>query len=220
MNNRLYIANWKSNKTQSEATQFFESIRDNISKLELEGKELVVCPPFTLLYTCRELIDKYSLPIGLGAQNISSFPPGAYTGEINSLQLKGLVEYAIVGHSERRKYFHESDSDIENKVREAMEANIKVIECIQDENSVIHKDVQIVAYEPPSAIGSGNPDEPEHIKQVFDKVKQDNKDLKLIYGGSVNPENISSFLAIENLSGFLVGGASLEASSFLSLLNG
>ena len=160
MDTKKYIANWKSNKTREEATVFLEYLRDNLGNIDLAGKELIVAPPLTLIYHCRDLIDNYSLPIKLSAQNISSFPAGAYTGEVNAAQLKGLVEFIIVGHSERRKYLHESDSDIENKIRESLECGYKVIQCIQNENSILHKGVAIIAYEPPSAIGSGNPDDP------------------------------------------------------------
>ena len=166
----------------------------------------------------RYLIVKYELPIQLAAQNISSFPEGAYTGEINARQIKEFAQYVIVGHSERKKYLHESEMDIENKVREAKASDLQVIQCIQDEHSVIHEGVSVVAYEPPSAIGSGNPDDPEHIKSVFSLVTEERSGLQLLYGGSVNKDSLKGFLDIEKLSGFLIGGASLEAESFLSLL--
>ena len=177
-----------------------------------------MAPPFTLLSDAREFISTHNLPISLAGQNVSSFPKGAYTGEINAEQLKEFAEFVIIGHSERLKYLHETNNDLENKVREALEVGLRVIQCIQDENSIIQKGVEIVAYEPPSAIGSGNPDEPEHIAQVFDKILQDNGKYTLLYGGSVNPQTISQFKSITTLSGFLIGGASLDAQSFLSLL--
>ena len=158
------------------------------------------------------------MSVSLSGQNVSSFPKGAYTGEINAEQLKEFAEYVIIGHSERLRYLHETNSDLENKVREALEVGLKVIQCIQDENSVIQKGVEIVAYEPPSAIGSGNPDDPEHIAQVFERILQENNNYTLLYGGSVNPQTIAQFKTINTLSGFLIGGASLEAQSFLSLL--
>lgn len=218
MDKKLFVANWKSHKTKEEAIKFFEFVRDNISHIDLTNKEIIVAPPFTLLAKARYLIDEYKLPIQLAAQNVSSFPEGAYTGEISAKQVKEFAQYVIVGHSERKKYLHESEMDIENKVRESMASDLKVIQCVQDENSVIHEGVKIVAYEPPSAIGSGNPDDPEHIKSVFDSITEERSGLQLIYGGSVNKEFQKGFLDIENLSGFLIGGASLEAESFLSLL--
>lgn len=220
MDKKIFIANWKSHKTKDEAIAFFEYLKDNISKLDPSSKEIVIAPPFTLLSKSRHLIDKYKLPIKLCAQNVSSFPEGAYTGEINAKQVKEFAEYVIVGHSERRKYLHEKDYDIENKVREADEVGLQVIQCVQDENSPVFKGAKIVAFEPPSAIGSGNPDDPQHIAEVFEKIKKDYPQVNLLYGGSVAPENINQFLEIDNLSGFLIGGASLEPDSFISLLNG
>lgn len=216
--NTLYIANWKSHKTLDEALSFLSNVKDNISQIDLSNKEIVIAPPFTLLSLCRDFINENNLPIKLSSQNVSSFPEGAYTGEVSAQQVKEFCDYAIVGHSERKKYLHESDMDIENKVREALEQGLAVVQCVQNEMSVVHKGVQVVAYEPPSAIGSGNPDDPEHIDEVFKQILEQNPGVKLLYGGSVNPKNINTFKEITNLSGFLVGGASLEASEFLSLL--
>jgi triosephosphate isomerase len=218
MANTLYVANWKSNKTKAEASAFWEYLKNNISQVDLSGKQLIVAPSFTLLSDAKEFISINNLSVSLSGQNVSSFPKGAYTGEINAEQLKEFVEYVIIGHSERLRYLHETNSDLENKVREALEVGLKVIQCIQDENSVIQKGVEIVAYEPPSAIGSGNPDDPEHIAQVFERILQENNNYTLLYGGSVNPQTIAQFKTINTLSGFLIGGASLEAQSFLSLL--
>lgn len=218
MANILYVANWKSNKTKAEASAFWKYLKNNISQVDLSGKQLIVAPPFTLLSDAKEFISINNLSVSLSGQNVSSFPKGAYTGEINAEQLKEFAEYVIIGHSERLRYLHETNSDLENKVREALEVGLKVIQCIQDENSVIQKGVEIVAYEPPSAIGSGNPDDPEHVAQVFERILQENNNYTLLYGGSVNPQTIAQFKTIKTLSGFLIGGASLEAQSFLSLL--
>lgn len=220
MDKRIYVANWKSHKTKGEAIDFFDLIKKRESEIDLSDKEIIIAPPFTLLFKCRYLVDKYNLSISLSAQNVSPFPEGAYTGEVNAKQLKEMAEYVIVGHSERKKYFNEKQIDIENKVRESLEVGLKVIQCVQDENDVIVKGVELVAYEPPSAIGTGNPDSPEHIEEVFDKILEDNSDVKVLYGGSVDPKNIRDFKKIDKLSGFLIGGASLPADSFISLLNG
>ncbi len=219
MDTKYYIANWKSHKTKDEAVAFFEHLTANISESDIKNKEIVIAPPMTLLAKCRYLVDKNNLPVSLSAQNVSSFPEGAYTGEVNAKQVKEFAKYVIIGHSERRKYLHESEADIENKVREAHENGLTVIQCIQDENGVVHNGVEIVAYEPPSAIGTGNPDTPEHIAQVFDVITSQNPSVKVLYGGSVNTDSIKSFLQIEKLGGFLIGGASLDAATFLSLLS-
>lgn len=220
MDKKIYIANWKSHKTKEEANTFFISLKDKMEKIDLSGKEIVIAPPFTLLSQCRYLIEKYNLPVKLAAQNVSPFPPGAYTGEINAKQIKEFAEYVIIGHSERRRYFHETEAELENKIREANEAGLQIVQCVQDENGIVHKGVKIIAYEPPSAIGSGNPDDPEHISYVFKSLSADNSDVLVLYGGSISPDNIKNYLDIERLSGFLIGGASLEVDSFISLLNG
>lgn len=218
-NKKLFIANWKSNKTEPDIVNFFEGIKEKILQIDLADKTIIIAPPFTQLAKCKYLIDANNLPVGLAAQNVSSFPSGAYTGEVNAKQVKEYADFVIVGHSERRKYMHESETDIENKIREAIESGLTVIQCIQDENSIIHTGAEIIAYEPPTAIGSGNPDSPEHVEQVFAKILEENPDIRVLYGGSVNADNVQNFLKIEKLSGFLIGGASLEADSFLSLLS-
>ncbi len=219
MNKVFYIANWKSHKSKNEAMMFFEYLKNKITQIDLSDKEIIIAPPFTLLAKCRYLIDEHDLPIMLAAQNVSAYPSGAYTGEINAKQVKEFAEYVIIGHSERKKYLHETETDIENKIREAHEAGLQVIQCIQDENSLIHHGANIVAYEPPSAIGSGNPDDPQHVENVFKSIKEHHANVSLLYGGSVNPETIGEFKEVENLKGFLIGSASLEADSFISLLS-
>lgn len=215
----IYIANWKSNKTSDQAKEFFQKMKQDLSKYSsLESNEVVVAPSFTLLFECKNLIESENLPIELAAQNVSPFPPGAYTGEINARQLKELVKFVIIGHSERRTYFHESESDIENKIRESKEAGLKTVQCIQNEHQSIYGGADYVAYEPPSAIGTGNPDDPEHISEIFSMIKRAHPNTPLLYGGSVNPQNIQDFKSIEGLAGFLIGGASLDANSFISLL--
>lgn len=218
MEKKLFIANWKSHKSNQQTTDFLSYLKDKINDYDLSDKEIIIAPPFTQLSYCKKFIEDNSLPVNLSSQNVSSFPEGAYTGEINAGQVKEYAQYVIVGHSERRKYLHESDTDIENKIREAREFGLKIIQCIQDENSVIHSGADIIAYEPPTAIGTGNPDNPEHISEVFKTIAEQNPNIILLYGGSVNPENIKSFLQVKNLSGFLIGGASLDAEEFLALL--
>lgn len=215
----LYIANWKSNKSKSEGTLFFEELGRLIGSIDLSRQEIIIAPPFTFISDARKIVDQQKLPIKLSGQNVSSYPSGAYTGEINAGQLREYAEYVIIGHSERRKYLHESDSDIENKIREAQEVGLKVIQCVQDEKSLVHRGAQIIAYEPPSAIGSGNPDDPEHVEEVFRILKKQNPEITLIYGGSVSSDNIDSYKSIEGMGGFLIGGASLNANSFVSLLS-
>lgn len=220
MDKKYYIANWKSNKTSDEAVNFLKVLQENIDRVNFDKKEVIIAPPFTLLEKCKNIIDANSLPIKLSSQDVSPFPKGAYTGEVNAQQIKEFASYVIIGHSERRRYFNENERIISNKVGEAVESGLDVIQCVQDENDKVEEHVSLVAYEPPSAIGSGNPDSPEHIAEVFNHISDIYPKVKLLYGGSVNEKNINTFLNIKNLSGFLIGGASLNADSFITLLNG
>lgn len=217
MDEKYYIANWKSYKSKTEALSFLEEFKS--SKKEVEGKKIIVAPPFTLHDTMKNFIEKNKLNIMLAGQNVSPFPQGAYTGEVNAMQLREFADYVIVGHSERRKYFDESESQLSNKIREASDAGLKIIQCVQDENDTVFDKVEAVAYEPPSAIGTGEPDDPSHVEVVFSKILEYNPKVKVLYGGSVNPTTIKNYLDIRSISGFLIGGASLEAKTFLSLLN-
>jgi len=222
MDKKLFVANWKSHKTKEETIKFFEFVRDNISHIDLTNKEIIIAPPFTLLEKARYLIDEYKLPVQLAAQNVSSFPEGAYTGEISAKQVREFAYYTIVGHSERKRYLHESESEIENKIKEAKEVGLVVIQCIQDENSQLHKDADIIAFEPPNAIstfGVGEADDPKDIERVFSKLSEELSGRTILYGGSVDEKNVKSYSQIQTCGGFLIGGASLEAESFIELLS-
>jgi triosephosphate isomerase len=171
---------------------------------------------------CRYLVDRDSLPIKLAAQNVSPFPEGAYTGEVNAKQIREQCEYVIVGHSERKRYFHETEAEIENKIAQAKEAGLSIIQCIQDEKSQLHRDSDIIAFEPPNAIstfGVGEADSPEDIKRVFESVMEELSGRKILYGGSVDKTNVATYAKIDSCGGFLIGGASLEADSFIDLLS-
>lgn len=222
MDKKLFVANWKSHKNKQETLKFFERLKERISSVNLSNKEIVIAPSFTLLMKCRYLIDQDNLPIKLAAQNVSPFPEGAYTGEVNAKQVRELCEYVIVGHSERKKYFHESESEIENKIAQAKEAGLGVIQCIQDEKSRLHRDADIIAFEPPNSIstfGVGEADSPEDIGRVFESVKEELAGRRILYGGSVDKANVTTYAKIDNCGGFLIGGASLEADSFIDLLS-
>jgi triosephosphate isomerase len=213
------IANWKMNHTVDSARNFLATVREAISSVK--GVEVVICPPFPLIPAVRA--ELMGTPIKVGAQNISSEEEGALTGEVSGKQLEGLVDYVIVGHSERKKYFHETSKDIAEKLVQSYRHDLKPILCFEklEELAVVNEtDNLILTYEPTFAIGTGHPDTPDNAAAVASQAKAALKvDLPVLYGGSVTADNIKEFLVKKELAGALVGGASLDAGSFVNLVN-
>ncbi len=218
MTRNLIAANWKSHKSLEETTDFFNTLTQKKDSLITNQTDIVVCPPFSSLATAHKMSKDASLPIYLGAQNVSPFPEGAYTGEIASSQLKEIAEYVIIGHSERRSHFGETEELIEQKVLQAKNVGLQVILCVQDAHGIVYEGVDVVAYEPVSAIGTGNPATPENVTEVLSSLQSNYPNVRLLYGGSVDTESIHTFLTIPHLKGFLVGGASLDPESFIQLI--
>lgn len=220
MKKTFIIANWKSNKTILEATEWFRTINNSPVTFNKEEKEVIVCAPFTLLPKVKKLTVNCSLSIVVGAQDISPFDEGAYTGEVNGEQIKEFADYVIIGHSERRQYFKEDRETLNRKVIMASKYNLLPIFCVQDQNTPIPPNVKIVAYEPVSAIGTGNPDTPENAEQIAILIKASNREItNVLYGGSVTSENINSFTKMSNIDGVLVGTSSLDPTEFLKIIN-
>ena len=220
MKNLLIVANWKANKTEDEAIKWLEGFYTGEERLgNLEGKKIIVCPPFTLLLQIRKYIDANGMSLVLGSQDLSGFEAGAYTGEIPAEIIGSIVKYSIIGHSERRRNLNETDELLKNKVNRAMQNNIIPIYCIQNENTLIPEGVEVVAYEPIEAIGTGNPDTPENADSVASEVKLKNKSIKqVLYGGSVKGDNVKGFTSMGSIDGVLVGGASLDPENFLEII--
>lgn len=212
--NPLIIANWKCNPaTLKEAQELFNGI-----KKDIENKNVVICPPTIFLSS---LICE---GIKFGAQNCFSENKGAYTGEISPQMIKSIgCEYVIIGHSERRTIFNESNVDVSNKVIKVQQSGLIPIVCVgesKDQNTFeiieeqikdIDKDV-ILAYEPLWAIGTGENASIEKVKEVRDFLKE----RKVLYGGSVNSQNTKDYLEITD--GLLIGGASLNNEEFLKII--
>lgn len=205
---KLFIAgNWKSHKTVQEAQDWMGQI--NIPKSDAT---IVICVPFTLLSSVK------SSHFTLAAQDVSPFSEGAYTGEVSARQVKEFADWVIVGHSERRKYFGETDEILTRKVEMAKGANLKVIYCVPDDMTFIPANVDVVAYEPVWAIGTGKTDSPDNANSVVRKIKSKTNITTCIYGGSVTPQNVKSFVSTETIDGVLPGGASLDANMFSELI--
>jgi len=218
MDQKLFIANWKSHKTPSEVEAFLATLQAANGEINLDNKKVIIAPPYPLLPLASDMVKNSNLSISISSQDISSFDEGAYTGEVSARLIKSYAEFAIIGHSERRELLHETDELLEEKVKKALAVGITPIYCVQNETQTVPEGATIVAYEPPTAIGTGNPDDPGHIEEVFGKIRNMYPQTTVLYGGSVTPENIERFLSVPTLGGFLIGGASLEADSFISLL--
>lgn len=231
------------NTTVPEAVSLVDAMLDELPFIS--GVEKILCPPFVSLDAVRSRV--LGTGVLVGAQNAYWEPKGAYTGEVSVLMLAGLADYVILGHSERRQYFHETDEDVNRKVRAVLDAGLRVIMCVGEslaENEMGHTesfveaqlrggladvdslDRVVVAYEPIWAIGTGRAATPDlagriiaHIRGVVRSLVGDQAEgLRILYGGSIAPENFPPFMAHPEIDGGLVGGASLRADSFLTLV--
>ncbi len=217
------IGNWKSNKTLAEAegwlTDFARIIHG--TPLKPENLEVILCVPFVHIPVLKQLLKDASFPFPfyLGAQNVSSFSDGAYTGEISARMLSGLATHCLIGHSERRKYFGETDMQIGEKAKQLQEHGIEPIVCIPDEKTPVPPGVTFIGYEPVWAIGTGIADTPEHANTVAGTITSTHPQSRVIYGGSVMPENVGGFASQTHISGILPGGASLDPMKFFELLS-
>lgn len=217
---KLFVANWKSNKNQEEVNLWMDSFKPYIS---LE-QEVVIAPSYPFLSLVGDKI-KDREDIYLAAQNLSAFPAGSYTGEVCARNLEGLgVKYVILGHSERRRYFKESHQDVANKISLALNNGIIPIVCVdhdylENQAQLIDPELLskcVVAYEPLAAIGTGEVAPVDKVEKVVKEIKSVFGKVPVLYGGSVDPDNIAPFLKITD--GVLVGGSSLDAAVFGELL--
>ena len=219
MNKLFIVANLKSYKTKFEAKEWLEKFKVIAQNTDvLQKKEIIICPPFTLLYLFNSFFKDNNLDIKLGAQNVSEFGEGAYTGEVNAKQIKEFADYVLIGHSERRTNFSETDESLFKKTEVSLQNNLQPIFCVQDKDTHIPGGIKILAYEPVFAIGSNNPDNPENAEEIAKSFLDKNNNLIILYGGSVTSENVNSFTKEKNIGGVLVGGASLEAEEFIKII--
>ena len=244
----IIAGNWKMNKTTAEARDLAAKLAPLVSGIK--DREIVLAPTFTSLQTVAEAIRETNM--ALAAQNMHWEDKGAFTGEISAEMLLDLgCKYVIIGHSERRQYFEETDETVNKKIRQALNKGLLPIVCVGEllsereagkANAVIERQVTgalkgvtaaemqkiVIAYEPVWAIGTGKTATPDQANEIHAFIRQKVKSmytadvaegLRIQYGGSVTPDNVSQLMAKPDIDGALVGGASLKPESFAALVN-
>ena len=247
----MMAGNWKMNKTIGEAVVLAQEISNQYEDRWDEGCDVVVCPPFLDLKPAKTVFEFDRVTIGVGAQNVHWEEFGAFTGEISVPMLKEAgCDWCIVGHSERRGYFGETNEDVNRKVKALIAGSIKPIVCvgeslaIRDEGTTLDfvcaqvraafagvdvgqaKDC-VVAYEPIWAIGTGRTATPEQAQEVCAAIRVTlgelfgsdvANEMRVLYGGSMNPGNVKMLVEQADIDGGLIGGAALKAESFVQLI--
>ncbi len=241
----ILAANWKMNKTIEETERF---LADFLPKVPESGPEVVICPPFLSLKTAVEHSAQSRARVA--AQNMHEEAEGAFTGEVSAPMLLEVgVDGVILGHSERRQYFGESDEALARKVPAALRAGLEPILCVGENESqrdsdetegVLTRQIEadlsevpddrlgevVIAYEPIWAIGTGRVATPDQAQEaiafvralVADRDREQAERARILYGGSVKPDNAAELLALPDVDGALVGGASLEVDDFVAIV--
>jgi triosephosphate isomerase len=237
---KIVIAgNWKMFKTQAESQDFLKGFLPALEETPV-GREVILCVPFTDLNVLSRNL--HGSRVQLGAQNVHWEDSGAYTGEISASMLTEVgVRFVVVGHSERRQYFGETDETVNLRLRMAQKHRLTPILCVGETKQQrdfgeaeklismqLHKDLVdvdqsnlIIAYEPIWAIGTGDTCEAKEANRVIGLIRSqlNNPNVPIQYGGSVKPNNIDEIMAQPEIDGALVGGASLEPDSFARIIN-
>ncbi|MDU5418273.1 triose-phosphate isomerase [Peptoniphilus harei] len=241
MRKKYICGNWKMNKTSYEVLEFAKEINE----FEFNKVDVLIAPSFVSLESLRKNLKD---EIKLAGQNVSEFDDGAFTGEISTTMLKDIgVEDVIIGHSERREKFSESDEIINAKVKKALADDLSVILCLGESLEVKEEGKEIdfvrdellksldgvddlenltIAYEPIWAIGTGKTCSSEDAENMCKEIRniinekygEISQQIRILYGGSVKPSNAGEILSKENIDGVLVGGASLKASDFIEII--
>lgn len=243
----MVVGNWKMNKSVAQTQTLAAEIVDKVSGVNPYGHvRVVVCPPFVALTTAQAAL-KGSL-LSLGAQNLHYKADGAFTGEVSASMLAKICRYVIIGHSERRTLFGETDADVNLKLKAALDARLKPIVCIGEDSeqrgagdaeavveaqlSAALDDVEfsanmVVAYEPVWAIGTGQSSTPEAAQAMMAHIRETlasiygaylSTQVPLLYGGSVNAANTAEYIRQADIDGVLVGSASLDAGTFADIV--
>ncbi len=218
---RYVIGNWKCYMDREKACNWF----DKFAKLykPVVDVEVIIAPTFVCLEGVAEYLKKLDLEnVSLAAQDVSSFPKGAYTGAIAADLVKDMVDYVIVGHSDRRRYFHETSHDVANKFSETVDADLIPIVCVDQPYAMsqltalidIDYEDMIIAYGPVDALNFRIPQDPEKVTEAAGFISQVLPKNPIVYGGSLHPDNVHEYVSIKGLAGVFVGSASLEPASF------
>ena len=219
---KYLVANWKTNFNSAQVQEWCEQFLARSNNPELE---IVICPSLIHVQLVAELL----AGVALGTQTLSSYPNGAYTGAVSALQASEWARYAILGHSERRRYFHETDQVVAQQVIQALDNNLTPIVAVDDKNwssqlsqfepAQIAK--LLVMYEPPEAIsssGGGGAADIERVKKAAQLIKSEYKVRGCLYGGSVDEKNVAQYFGAAELDGAVVGNASLDAARFNDIM--
>lgn len=213
---KYFIANWKANKNLKDAKEWADIF---IKKANIGNKNLtvIICPPYPLIFSLNEKF-KNIKNIFIGSQDVSMYEEGSYTGETSAKTMVGITTYGIIGHSERRKYFSETNNILFKKYEMTKKYEIEPIFCVRDEKDPIPESARFIAYEPVYAIGSGINEPAEKTVEMKKKLKIKKNNI-FIYGGSVNEKNAIDYLHTNEIDGFLVGKVSLDPNRFADLVN-
>lgn len=235
----IIAGNWKMYKTQAEALEFLQAFLDAIKDTP-DDREIVICSPFTALGTLSKNL--HGSRVRVGAQNVHWEDAGAYTGEVSPPMLTEIgVRYVVIGHSERRQYFGETDATVNLRLKAAQDHGLIPILCVGETKqqrdagetealifSQIEKDLVdvdqerlVIAYEPIWAIGTGDTCDAEEANRIIGLIrsKLSYADVPIQYGGSVKPSNVDEIMAQPEIDGALVGGASLSPADFARIVN-
>lgn len=241
---KLIVGNWKMNLNVAEADHLLIALRKLLPSVPKQNIECVICPSCVYLQRAAEIMADQ--PVHIGGQDCAPFDNGAHTGDISARQLSALgCRYVILGHSERRAFYQESSALISEKATFAHDSGLTTIICVgetEDERTegrqeeIVGRQIDeslssgtsarntVLAYEPVWAIGTGKTATPDDVAAMHSFIRKklqeklaDGDEIRILYGGSVKPENAKDLFSVDNLDGFLVGGASLKADSFMGI---